>query len=261
MCYYQSCQRTKIKQEGVAPAGRHQLLGEYMSLLEALNQCNDVEILSVNNEAFTSYGRVLKGYDVEEMISYMENETMIPEEGNFYTASDEKLESMDIVTELKNTVYGGMDIQVGYCNGKNSTYNGFEYHKGSEVNIAVNDFVLVLGHSYDICNNTYVVEQAKVFFVPKNTVIEMYQTTLHLSPLKVSEQGFKDVVILPKGTNTPLTEEEKKQAINDVDLEQRLLLQRNKWVIAHPEREPLIRQGACPGVVGENKEIFYPKNR
>ena len=39
-----------------------------------------------------------------------------------------------------------------------------------------------------------------------------------------------------------------------------LLLQRNKWVIAHPAREPLIRQGAYPGVTGENKELFYPGN-
>lgn len=232
-----------------------------MSLLEELNQYNDVEILSVNSAAFKRYGRVLKGYDINEMLSYMESRTTIPEEGNFYTASDETLEAMAIVTELRDTVYGGMDIQVGYCNGRNSTYNGFEYHKGSEINIAVNDFVLVLGHSYDICDNTYAVERAKVFLVPKNTVIEMYQTTLHLSPLKVCEQGFKDIVILPKGTNTPLTEKEKEQVKNSTDLEQRLLLQRNKWVIAHPQREPLIRQGACPGVMGENKEIFYPKNR
>ena len=28
-------------------------------------------------------------------------------------------------------------------------------------------------------------------------------------------------------------------------------------VIAHPEREPLIRQGAVPGLLGENKELNY----
>ncbi len=37
-----------------------------------------------------------------------------------------------------------MPIQIGYCNGRNTTYNGFEYHKGSEINIAVTDFMLVL---------------------------------------------------------------------------------------------------------------------
>ena len=37
----------------------------------------------------------------------------------------------------------------------------------------------------------------------------------------------------------------------------RLLLQRNKWVISHPEREPLMKQGAFPGLIGENKELHY----
>ncbi|MBP3926989.1 MAG: DUF4867 family protein, partial [Clostridium sp.] len=57
---------------------------------------------------------------------------------------------------------------------------------------------------------------------------------------------------LPRGTNTPL--EHKGEA---VEPENELLLQKNKWVIAHPEREPLIRQGAHPGLLGENKELHY----
>ena len=145
-----------------------------------------------------------------------------------------------------------MDIQVGYCNGRNTTYNGFEYHKGSEINIAVTDFMLVLGHTWEIRDNTYRVEDAKVFFVEKGTAIEMYQTTLHLSPCRVTDKGFKDIVILPRGTNTPL--ENRRQPVEE---EGKLLLQRNKWVIAHPGREPLIRQGAFPGLLGENRELKY----
>ena len=41
------------------------------------------------------------------------------------------------------------------------------------------------------------------------------------------------------------------------DSEARLLLQKNKWVISHPQREPLMKQGAFPGVIGPNKELFY----
>ena len=230
-----------------------------MSLLEALNTCNDVKILSVEDQEFAGFGKILSGYDVMPLLSYMESETTIPEEGNIYIASVPEMEETDVAKELQSIVYGGMPIQIGYCNGRNTTYNGFEYHKGSEINIAVNDFMLVLGHSYDIENNSYDISQAQVFFVPKGTVIEMYQTTLHLSPLRVCDEGFKDVVILPKGTNTPLKDEEKNQRKNAGDLEQTLLLARNKWVIAHPDREPLIKQGAHPGVMGENKELFYPK--
>ena len=222
-------------------------------MLDRLNEVNDVKIYSVNDDRFKSYGRVLEGYDFSELIAYMESETPIPENGNIYVPSAEKMEKYPIKAEVERVVYGEMPVQIGYCNGRNTTYNGFEYHKAPEINVAVTDFMLVLGHSYDIAeDNTYRIEQAEVFYVPKGAAIEMFGTTLHLSPLRVCDEGFKGIVILPKGTNTPLDE----KYLND-DRESKLLLLKNKWVVAHPEREPLIKQGAFPGVIGENKELFY----
>ena len=220
--------------------------------LERLNQVNDMPVLSVRDPAFLSYGRVVEGYDWSGLCTCMEEKTSIPENGNVYVASVPELEQEPEVEKIQHVLYGGMPIQVGYCNGRNTTYNGFEYHKGSEINVAVTDFMLVLGHTWLIRDNCYRVEDAQVFFVEKGTAIEMYQTSLHLSPCRVTDEGFKDIVILPRGTNTPL---EKKLAAEDA--ESRLLLQTNKWVIAHPEREPLIRQGAFPGLLGENKELHY----
>lgn len=223
-----------------------------MTLLEHLNAVNDVNIIDVHDPAFAPYGRVVSGYDVSGLVAYMEESTSIPENGNVYLASVPELEALPAAAAIQKTLYGELPIQVGYCNGRNTTYNGFEYHKGSEINIAVTDFMLVLGHTWLIRNNTYRVEDAQVVFVPKGTVIEMYQTTLHLSPCRVCDEGFKGVVILPRGTNTPL-----EHKAPSADPESALLLQKNKWVIAHPQREPLIRQGAFPGLLGENKELHY----
>lgn len=209
-------------------------------------------IHSVHESAFRTYGRVIEGYDFSEIFSYMETVAAIPEQGNVYVASVPELEAAKVCAQIRNQLYGGMPIEVGYCNGRNTTYNGFEYHKGSEINIAVTDFMLVLGHSWDIEDNTYQSSLAEVFFVEKGTAIEMYQTTLHLSPCRVCDEGFKDIVILPRGTNTPL-----KQPKEAAEGEAVLLLQTNKWVLAHPDREPLIRQGAHPGFLGENRELFY----
>lgn len=220
--------------------------------IEHLKQVNDVPIFSVNDLEFASYGRVVNGYDFTQMISYMEERTEIPEAGNCYVPSVPEMEQCDAAKQVQHGLYGEMDIQIGYCNGKNTTYNGFEYHKGSEINVAVTDFMLVLGHTWEIRDNTYRAEDASVFFVEKGTAIEMYQTTLHLSPCRVTDQGFRDIVILPKGTNTPLDYREEA-----LETEAKLLLMKNKWVIAHPDREPLIRQGAWPGVLGENKELNY----
>lgn len=221
-------------------------------MIERLNQVNDVKILSVFDDEFKTYGNIVTGYDFSGIVSYMEKSTDIPESGNVYVASVPEMESIDVVNQVQDVFYGGMPIQVGYCNGRNTTYNGFEYHKGSEINIAVTDFMLVLGHTWLIKDNKYLVENAQVFFVPKGTAIEMFQTTLHLSPCRVCDEGFKGVVILPRGTNTPLDKKPE-----NAEGEARLLLQRNKWVLAHPEREPLMKQGAFPGLIGENKELKY----
>ena len=237
---------------------------ESEKLLFHLNEVNDVPILSVSDGDFAPYGRILSGVDFSDAIRYMEQYTDIPSEGNIYIPSDERLEQQAVYAYLRDTVYGGMPIQIGYCNGRNSTYNGFEYHKGSEINVACCDFMLVLGHTWEIREGgTYHNSDAKVFFVPAGTAIEMYQTTLHLSPLKVSDEGFRDIVVLPKGTNTPLTQPVANScncgdgiAVGR-DPEAELLLQKNKWVIAHANREPLVRQGAHVGIIGDNKELYY----
>ena len=220
-------------------------------MLERLNAVNDVTVYSVNSKEFIPYGRVLEGYDFSSLIEFMKEKTQIPQDGNIYIASVPEMESLPIAETVNNSVFGSSEIQIGYCNGRNTSYNGFEYHKSPEINIAATDFMLVLGHSYEIEKNTYRTEQAKVFFVSEGTAIEMYGTTLHLSPCRTNDEGFKDIVILSKGTNTALETKEL------TDKESELLLMKNKWVLAHPEREPLIKQGAVAGVIGENKKLKY----
>lgn len=221
-------------------------------MLEKLNKLNDVKIHSVFSEEFKTFGRVIEDIDFSPLCDYMKKSTAVPEKNNIYVASEKGMEELQVYGEIQNKIYGEMPIQIGYCNGRNTTYNGFEYHKGSEINVAVTPFCLVLGHTWQIKDNKFYVGDETVFFVPEGTAIEFYQTTLHLSPCTVSDDGFKAVVVLPRGTNTPLENAEKGERG-----ESALLLQKNKWVIAHPERKPLIEQGAVAGLVGENKEIKY----
>lgn len=206
----------------------------------------EIEIYSVHDDKFLSFGNVITGYDFSELMEQMEK-TAIPEDGNVYVASDELLEKVNVKSALQSSLYGGMDIQIGYCNGKNSTLNGLEYHKCSEVNIAVTDLVLLLGHVTDIQHNVFSVDRVSAFYIPQGTAVELYQTTLHFAPCKVQDTGFKCVVVLLKGTNEPLTE----PALIMTDEDQRLF-KKNKWLLAHPERKVLIEQGALPGIYGPN---------
>ncbi len=232
-----------------------------MNKLEELRALNPFTVSDIESDDFRSFGRIIKNLKTEELIRCAEEETDVPQEGNIYVPSFEEFEALEITDEMRHVYFGGMEIQTGYCNGKNSTFNGFEYHKAPEINVAVTDYCLALGHSWEISEDLkYDVSQAKVFYVKKGTVYEMFGTTLHLSPMKVSEGGFKAVVVLPRGTNTPLDEDQRRRAEEAAlsgDNEAGLLLQKSKWIISHPDREPLIRQGAYPGVTGPNMEVRY----
>ena len=129
-------------------------------MLEILNAVNDVPVLSVFDPAFAPYGRVLEGCDFSRADEYMLEKTDIPESGNIYVPSVPELEESELKSDIENTLYGSMPVQIGFCNGRNTTYNGFEYHKCSEINYAVTPFMLVLGHVWDIRDNTPTISAA-----------------------------------------------------------------------------------------------------
>jgi hypothetical protein len=208
-----------------------------------------IKITEVRHESFRVYGTLVTDYDFTEALNYMEDKTLIPGEGNIYKASVPELENLPLKELLENGFYGEMPIQIGYCNGHNSTLNGLEYHHGSEIDVAVTDLVLLLGRLQDMKGGYYFSEDAEAFFIPKHTAVQLYETTLHFSPCKTHSGGFKCIVVLPRGTNEPLGNEKSKYG-------DKYLFARNKWLLAHPDRKPLIQRGAWPGITGDNIEIL-----
>ncbi len=220
--------------------------------IKTLNQLNPhICIKHVEDTSFADYGNILQNYDFSELIEYMDLHTSIPTDMNIYFPSIPEMEACAIYNTVQQEFYGEMPVQIGYCNGKNSSLNGLEYHKGNEINIAVTDIILLLGKVQDISNNIYRSDKVEAFYIPKNTAVELYGTTLHFAPCKTTAQGFKCIVILPKGTNEPLK--------HQVSLSGKIstLFARNKWLLAHPDRKQLIDKGAYPGIIGENIEIKY----
>ena len=201
-------------------------------------------IKSVNDIDFKKYGRVLKNYDVKELLNRMKK-TPLPKDV-IYEPSIKELEELEIAKEFRNREFGGLDIQIGYCNGNNYMLNAVEYHRTSEINIAVTDLVLLLGLEQDIEEDySYDTSKIEAIFVPAGTAIEVYGTTLHYAPCNAKEDGFKCVVILHKDTNTALEDNIQRQG------EDALLFAKNKWLIGHPETD-LGEQGAFIGLKGEN---------
>lgn len=204
-----------------------------------------MEIKSVLDESFRKYGKVLKGYDFSALLRAMRH-TPVPEDV-VYVPSCEEMESLDVAKELQNKGFGGLPIQIGYCNGHNKKLNAVEYHRNSEINVAVTDLVLLLGCQQDIEEDfTYDTSKIEAFLVPAGTAIEIYGTTLHYAPCNTEDSGFQCVVVLPEGTNTERTFPVKEAG------EEKLMTAKNKWLIGH---EKAAIEGAFNGLKGENIQI------
>ena len=92
-----------------------------------------MKIYSIYDEAFRPYGKVLEGYDTAALTAALENETPLPE-GVSYVPAEPALEKLPIMAELSDRAYGGMPVQLGWCNGHNTKLNCLEYHRDSEIN-------------------------------------------------------------------------------------------------------------------------------
>lgn len=205
-----------------------------------------IKIQNVTDASFKKYGRVLTGeYDVTELMAEMEK-TNAPEDV-IYEPSVAELEALPIMKDFTDSLYGGLPIQIGYCNGHNHLLNAVEYHRSSEINVAVTDVILLIGKQEDINDDfTYDTSKIEAFLLPKGTVIECYATTLHYAPCGVDGKEFRCVVVLPKDTNLEL--EVKPEGAK----EDKLLVARNKWLIAHEDAKI---EGAFNGLIGENISI------
>lgn len=205
-----------------------------------------MKIQKVTDAAFAPYGKILEGYHFEELLEKMVD-TPLPMDDVVYVPSETTLEQTKAGKELEVQGYGGLPIQVGYCNGNNHQLNAVEYHRSSELDIAVNDLILLLGKQQDIENgDTYDTANIEAFLLPAGVGVELYATTLHYAPCSAGKEGFRCVIVLPKDTNTDLT------FAPGTEGEDKLITAKNKWLIAHPEAGI---EGAYCGLKGENITI------
>ncbi|MBM6855018.1 DUF4867 family protein [Mediterraneibacter glycyrrhizinilyticus] len=204
-----------------------------------------MKIMELTDASFGRYGKVVTEFSFEKILKEMEH-TPLPKDV-VYVPSVEQLEEVPEAVELCRKGFGGLPIQIGYCNGDNHKLNALEYHRSSEIDIAVTDLILLLGRQQDIEEgDLYDTSKVEAFFVPAGTAVELYATTLHYAPCTAAEGGFRCVIVLPRGTNESLSFETAKEGEN------RLLTAVNKWLIAHEEAEI---EGAVCGLRGENLEV------
>jgi len=223
------------------------------TLVALQSRTHDVEVLAITASGFARYGRILEDLTAEEAAAFARTKAL-PGNRTTYEPSIAGLEADEgFVRAVSQQVYGGMPVQVGWCYGRNLQLGGLEYHKGTEVLVAVTDVILLLGHFEDLAwgeRITYETAQVEAFYLPQGAVVELYPWCLHFAPCHVHEEtGFCALIVLPRGTNLPLDFEPLKKG------ESALLFARNKWLIVHPELAALVQQGAYAGLEGENPRL------
>ena len=221
-----------------------------VDLLTALRARNpELDVVSVHDPRFVEYGLVHRigaagASPVDGPLLALARSRFEQSDGPVsYTVSDPELEGCPELDEIRGRVFGEVDVQAGCCWGTSTRMNGMEFHKSSELVGAATDLVLIVGRVQDIHDGHWDAHRAAFVHVPAGTFVELYATTLHLAPCRVSAAPFCAVIVLPRGTNTPLD-----------DGPDGMSWMRNKWLLAHPDG-PAATRGAWIGVDGPNWQI------
>ena len=205
----------------------------------------DMTIYDVTDEKFKKYGRIVQNIDFSQLVEVINEKTPLPD-GVAYEPSVAVLEELPVYQELSTKAYGELEIEIGYCNGHNELLNAVEYHRSSEINVAATDAILILGSQQDITDDyTYDPSKVELFRVPAGTAVELYATCLHYAPCSANPEGFRCVIVLPKGTNVDLKKSFERKGENA------LLTANNKWRICHKD-SGITDEGAYFGLIGEN---------
>ena len=122
-----------------------------VKIVDELKEKNlSLDLNAVSHESFSAYGELVTGVDFSEALAWLEQESPVPDEGNCYVPGEPELEKLKLKEILEKSFWGGMECQIGYCNGRNTMLNGLEYHRCSELLVAGTDLVLFLGRRQDM---------------------------------------------------------------------------------------------------------------
>ena len=206
-----------------------------------------MKIYSVYDPEFKPYGQVQEGFPVDALLEALEKTPVT--DAVVYTPCEPLLQELPVQKLVSNNLYGGMPVQLGWCNGHNTKLNCLEYHRDSEFNLGTEDFILLLAKQDEIVDGVLDTAKVKAFLAPKGVLVECYATTLHYAPCHADAQkGFRVMVALPMGTNLD------KPEISVLTKEDNLLWASNKWLLAHPASSEAAA-GAHVGLVGNNIDL------
>ena len=140
-----------------------------------------MKIIPVSDPSFRNYGQILTGYDVKELLETLDRVTPLPDAVD-YVPEQAELMALPIEKELRNNAFGGMPIQIGWCNGHNTKLNCLEYHRDSELNVGTEDFILLLAKREDLVDGVLDTDKVVAYLCPAGVLVEVYATPCTMLP-------------------------------------------------------------------------------
>jgi len=119
-----------------------------------------------------------------------------------YEPKVEALQGLPFVEQIKQTIYGGKAVQVGWAYGKNANLDFMETNGVTVTVIPVYNAVYFIGGKADVDPTTwlYPVKKAQAFYFPANSVAELLPDTLRSAPIRVADEtGQLTIIVVPEG--------------------------------------------------------------
>ena len=207
-----------------------------MSNIKDFQKINpNYKIIPVTDPSFAQYGAIYSNYDLDSINKIMDKQAN--PSGTRYIENIPELTKDPIIQSIARDLFAGMPVSVGATIGHSVEFTAFEYHQSSEVNIMADDVIMVLAKRQTLEQFGTIDPNvdAKMFYVPKNTVIELYNDTLHYTPLEVYQSGYKVIVMVVSGTNDKLPE--------GFHTNNPRVVKKGKFQVVHPVRKDKIDLG------------------
>ena len=147
-----------------------------------------MKICSVYDAEFARYGRVHSGIESAALLREMEK-IPLPESGTAYEPSVAALEACEAFADYRTSVFGGMSVQRGMCWGRNTKLNCLEYHRDSEFNLGLGDFILLLAKQDEIEDGVLDTAKVKAFPRPRRGARGGIRHDAALCPLPHGRNG------------------------------------------------------------------------
>lgn len=218
------------------------------TLRDKLDGCETEKYKLVTDIEFERYGKVIDDIPASKIVELLETTPLT--EGTDYVASSSILETEEMLPIMQNQVFGGLKVQIGFCNGHNKALNALEYHRNAELNVAANDALLMVAPMTSVHDGIIDTNDVEIFKVKKGQAVLFYETTLHYAPcVAPGEEHFRMAVVLPKDTNTNKPENVPSSG------ESGCLTHNNKWLYAHKDSNEG-KSGVTTGrLIGENLTV------